>query len=89
MVTVEVKSSDFHFHKKDYTFAVNMVQECLKHLSFSQNKVFKIVRFKCVKNSLQRIIFSNCLKSHLTHGGHIAKQLGNWTTSYARIIAMT
>ena len=41
-----------------------MVQEYLKsprgHLSFLQNKMFKIARFKCVKNSLQRLVFPNC-----------------------------
>ena len=59
---------------------LSMVQECLKHptghVSFLQNKIFKIARFKCAKNSLQRIIFLNCPTLHwIRHFGcQIAKQ---------------
>ena len=64
------KSSGFHFCKKEYSFVCATVQFDLifvnsawykkhprGHLSFLQNKIFKISRFKSVKSSLQRIIF--------------------------------
>ena len=106
MVTIDVKISDFHFSKKVFICLCNspvlfdflklgMIQECLKHprghLLFLQNKIFKIVRYKCVKNSLQQIIFLNCHTLHwITHFGcQIAKQFGNPVASPTRIKIMT
>ena len=63
---------------------LSMVQECLKHsrghLSFLQNKIFKLARFKCIKNSLQWTIFPNCPTLHwIRHFGcHFAKQFGKF-----------
>ena len=74
---------------------LSMVQECLKHprghLSFLQNKIVTIVRFKCVKNSLHEY-FSQIVPRYLeldTLDVGSQNNLGNSAASGTRIKTMT
>ena len=91
MVTVEVKSSDFHFCKKEYSFVCATVQFDLIFLSSAWYKNalntpgvnYHFCRIKSLKwrsDFLQQIIFPNCpTLNWIKHFGcQFAKQFGKF-----------